>query len=94
MPAAARIGDSTDHGGTLLPLGLAQGVYIEGLPAAVVGDKHKCGITPPPPHPTVSPIVKGSTTVSIGGFPAARADDKTACGAGILVGAPTVQIGD
>lgn len=92
MASAARIGDPTSHGGTLAPPGVPT-VLIGGMPAAVVGGLHVCAIPPPPPHPTTTPIVAGSATVLIGGRPAARMGDSAACGATILVGAPTVVIG-
>jgi uncharacterized Zn-binding protein involved in type VI secretion len=96
MNAAARIGDQTDHGGMLVPMpGLAQGVYIEGLTAAVAGDQHKCAITPPPPHATLSPVTGGSASVKICGLGALRAMvDRAGCGAAVTVGATSVQIGD
>jgi uncharacterized Zn-binding protein involved in type VI secretion len=92
MAAAARIGDTTDHGGSLIPPGFASQIFIEGMPAAVAGDLHKCSI-PPPSHTPVSPITAGSGTVFMGGFPAARTTDRTGCGAGVVVGATSVQIG-
>ncbi|MEV0006934.1 PAAR domain-containing protein [Streptomyces sp. NPDC051840] len=104
MPAAARTGDPTDHGGriTTPPPPAAQAaarVLIGGLPAAVVGSLCVC---PVPPHALLGPanviipdpvgVVKGGT-VLIGGLPAARARDKTACGAMVLTGAMNVLIG-
>jgi uncharacterized Zn-binding protein involved in type VI secretion len=69
-------------------------VFIEGLPAARLGDLHLCAISVPPgPHPP-TPIVTGSATVFIEGQPAARTGDIAACGSPILIGAPTVEIGD
>jgi uncharacterized Zn-binding protein involved in type VI secretion len=92
MPAAARIGDQTTHGGVLVPPPLVTGVLVEGLPAAVAGDQHSCPITPS--HPNATPITKGSTSVFIAGFPAARAlVDPTACGATVVAGASRTQIG-
>jgi uncharacterized Zn-binding protein involved in type VI secretion len=38
-------------------------------------------------------ILMGSTTVNIGGMPAARIGDLTAHGGSIVVGCPTVVIG-
>jgi len=38
-------------------------------------------------------IVKGSSTVMIGGMPAARQGDTTAHGGSIVIGCPTVIIG-
>ena len=61
---------------------------------ACVGDQTVCGMPPlAGPHPP-SPIVKGSVTVMIGKRPAARMGDITGCGALIVAGAVTVNIGD
>ena len=92
MPAAARVGDTTVHGGTVTGPGVAT-VMIGGMPAAVLGDLHACVIPSPPPHPPTTPFVAGSATVMIGGMPALRAGDPCGCGASVAVGAPTVMIG-
>lgn len=73
-------------GGPILPAG-APKVLIGGLPAARVGDKATC-VGPP------DVIVKGSATVLISGMPAARIGDSTAHGGVIVLGFPTVLIGD
>ena len=92
MPGAARVGDSTDHGGTIVGPGEAT-VLIGGMPAAVATDNHVCSL-PPNSHPlTSSPFLMGSTTVLIGGKPAIRAGDACLCGASAVVGEPTVMIG-
>ena len=103
MPAAARTGDPTNHGGVIAtpPPGAAAAVarvLIGGRPAAVVGSLHTCVI---PPHALLGPgnvimpdpagLVSGQ--VLIGGLPAARARDKTTCGAMIVTGALNVLIG-
>ncbi len=62
-------------------------VLIGGLPAARVSDLLVC-VGPP------DVIVKGSTGVFIGGMPADRLGDLTAHGGKIVVGWPTVLIGD
>ncbi len=90
MPGAARVGDSTVHGGTVVGPGVAT-VLIGGMPAAVVGDMHACPI-PPPSHIPASPFVAGSATVMISGRPALRASDSCGCGASVPVGCPTVVI--
>ncbi|MES4890708.1 PAAR domain-containing protein [Streptomyces sp. NPDC096012] len=103
MPAAARTGDPTDHGGVIAtpPPGAAAAVarvLIGGKPAAVVGSLHTC---PMPPHAATGPAnvimpapgALATGTVLVGGLPAARARDRTACGAMILTGAPNVLIG-
>ncbi|BFO14753.1 PAAR domain-containing protein [Streptomyces sp. KM77-8] len=103
MPAAARTGDPTDHGGriTTPPPAAARSVatvLIGGRPAAVVGSLHVCVV---PPHVLMgpanvilpSPAGLTSGPVLIGGLPAARARDRTACGATVLPGALNVVIG-
>ena len=92
MPAAARVGDPTVHGGSVVGPGVAT-VIIAGLPAAVVGDVHACVIPSPPPHPPTTPFVAGSATVLIQGRPALRVGDPCGCGAFVAVGSPTVMIG-
>lgn len=92
MPPAARVGDSSTHGGTILGPG-SPTVLISGMPAAIVGDMHVCSL-PPNAHPlTVSSFPAGSSSVLIGGLPALRTTDACVCGAMAIVGAPTVVIG-
>ncbi len=90
MPAAARLGDTSTHGGTLTGPGVAT-VLIGGMPASVAGDLHTCVI--PPPHPPVTPFPMGSTSVLISGRQALRTADACGCGAMAAVGEPTVLIG-
>ncbi|MDR0961045.1 MAG: PAAR domain-containing protein [Mediterranea sp.] len=61
-------------------------VFIGKMPAATIGDSCIC-VGPP------DVIVKGSSTVLIGGKPAARMGDSTAHGGSIIAGCPTVIIG-
>ena len=96
MPPAARVGDMhvcpmvtgiVPHvGGPVLPPGCPT-VLIGGPPAARVGDMAVC-VGPP------DVIVKGSPTVLIGGSMAARMGDLTAHGGTIVLGLPTVLIGE
>ena len=90
MPAAARLGDVSTHGGTLTGPGVPT-VLVGGTPASVAGDLHACVI--PTPHPPVTPFPMGSSTVLIGGRPALRTSDACGCGAMAADGAPTVMIG-
>jgi uncharacterized Zn-binding protein involved in type VI secretion len=92
MPAAARVGDVTNHGGTIVGPGMAT-VKIGGMPAAVMGDNHVCVIPPNTGHLTSSIFPKGSATVKIGGKMAVRTTDTCLCGAMAAVGCPTVNIG-
>ncbi|MBS1614699.1 MAG: PAAR domain-containing protein [Bacteroidetes bacterium] len=62
-------------------------VLIGGMPAATMGDMCTC-VGPP------DTIVLGSTGVFIGGKPAARMGDQCAHGGTIILGMPTVLIGE
>lgn len=94
---AARMGDLTAHGGTIVA-GYPT-VLIGGQPAARMGDMHVCPMVTPgvPPIPHVGgPITMGSATVLIGGQPAARMGDMATCTGPpdtIAAGCPTVLIG-
>lgn len=90
MPPAARVGDTTVHGGAVTGPGIPT-VLIGKMPAATLGDLHACVI--PVPHPPVTPFVAGSGTVLIGGKPALRVGDSCGCGATVAIGEPTVIIG-
>src|ERR1700745_2117130 len=73
-------------GGPILPPG-AVTVLIGNMPAARVSDMATC-VGPP------DVIAKGSPTVLIGNMMAARIGDITAHGGVIVVGFPTVMIGE
>ena len=97
---AARVGDTTTHGGTVIN-GLPT-VLIGGKPAARRTDLATCpadtpGIPPAGPTPHVGgPISTGSSSVLIGGLPAARVGDvviEAGATSAIAAGAPTVLIG-
>jgi len=97
VPPAARMGDTTAHGG-VITVGYPT-VLIGGQPAARMGDMHTCPMvtpgTPPVPH-VGGPITMGSPTVLIGGQPAARQGDMATCTCPpdtIAMGYPTVIIG-
>lgn len=93
---AARMGDMTSHGGTIV-VGVPT-VLIGNKPAAVVGQSmHTCpmvnGVVPHVGGPIMPP---GSTTVLIGFMPAARMGDQATCVGPpdtIAQGEPTVLIG-
>lgn len=73
-------------GGPVMPPG-APTVLIGGQPAATMGDMCTC-VGPP------DSIVLGSMGVLIGGKPAARMGDMCAHGGSIILGCPTVMIGE
>lgn len=98
MPPAARLGDSTEHGGVIVA-GLPT-VLIGGMPAARITDMHTCPMVtpgvPPVPHAGGPIIGPGMPTVLIGGLPAAVMGDKVTCVGppdSIVMGCPTVIIG-
>ena len=91
MPAAARVGDTTNHGGTITGPG-ASNVLVGGKPAGVAGNTHVCSLPPVGHQPTASVFPNGSTAVLIGGRPALRTTDACICGAMAAVGEPTVLI--
>ncbi len=98
MPPAARLTDLHEcpmQTPTLVPVPHVGGpiigpgcptVLIGKLVAAVEGDEATC-VGPP------DVLIKGSTTVTIGGRPAVRMGDTTAHGGVVAAGCPTVLIG-
>lgn len=92
---AAKVGDiGTDHDGfhpTVIIAG-SPDVFIDGIPAARVGDPLAPHDKPNnPPHPRS--IASGSSTVLINGKPAALTGGAVDCG-GVIIGSGTVVIGD
>jgi len=73
-------------GGAIMGPGVPT-VLIGNMPAAVMGDMCMC-VGPP------DSIILGSTGVLIGSKPAARMGDMTAHGGSIVLGCPTVLIGE
>ena len=93
---AARMGDLTAHGGSII-LGCMT-VLIGGQPAARITDMHVCPmVTGIVPHVGGVILQPGSPTVLIGGLPAARVGDMATCVGPpdviIPPGCPTVLIG-
>ena len=98
MPFAARISDMhvcpmvtpgtppIPHVGGPISGPCVPTVLVGFMPAATVGDMCVC-VGPP------DAIAKGSTSVMIGGKPAARMGDTTIHGGTIVIGCPTVMIG-
>lgn len=95
--AAARVGDSTSHGTPLAPGPGCATVLIGGKPAWRAGsDTHVCPLSDGPKPHVGGVVAMGSTSVMIGGLPAARMGDQVVeAGApnAIAVGEPTVLIG-
>lgn len=92
---AAVLGDiGTDHHGfppTPIIVGSAN-IYIDGKPAARVGDPLAPHSKPKhPPHPRN--IATGSCSVFFNGLPAALTDSEIDCG-GVIIGSSSVTIGE
>lgn len=92
---AAKVGDiGTDHDG-FHPTAIISGspdVFIDGIPAARVGDPLAPHDKPNnPPHPRS--IASGSSTVFINGKPLAITGGSVDCG-GVIIGSGTVIVGD
>jgi uncharacterized Zn-binding protein involved in type VI secretion len=94
---AARLGDNTSHGTPLLPGFGCLSVLICGRPAwRTLVDVHVCPLIDVLKPHVGGTVAKGSTSVLIGGSPAARLGDMVVeAGApnGIVSGAPTVTLG-
>ena len=94
---AARVGDTTSHGTPLAPGPGCQTVLIGGQPAwRVAGDFHACPLADSANPHVGGAVAVGSSSVMIGGLPAARQGDAIIESAGpnvIAGGAPAVHIG-
>ena len=94
---AARVGDMTSHGTTLAPGPGNETVLIGGKAAwRAAVDVHTCPLSDGPQPHAGGVVAAGSTTVFIGGAPAARQGDVIVEAGGpnaIAQGAPTVLIG-
>jgi len=74
---AARVGDSTTHGIPLSPGPGCPTVLIGGKPAwRATADTHVCPLSDGPKPHVGGVVALGSTTVLIGGLPAARQGDQ------------------
>lgn len=94
---AARVGDSTSHGTPLGPGPGSMNVLIGGKPAwRATADTHVCPLVDGVKPHVGGMVLVGSTTVLIGGLPAARVGDQVVeAGApnAIVVGAFDVVVG-
>jgi uncharacterized Zn-binding protein involved in type VI secretion len=94
---AARVGDPTAHGKPLSPGPGCATVLIAGQPAwRATADSHICPLSDGPKPHAGGVVAVGSTSVMIGGLPAARQGDsvvEVGPPDPIVQGAPTVMIG-
>jgi len=94
---AARVGDQTSHGTPLSPGPGSTNVLIGNKPAwRATADFHTCPLFDGPKPHVGGLVAVGSTTVLIGGLPAARQGDQVVEASApnsIVLGEPTVLIG-
>lgn len=84
MQQVARLGDKSDHGGTIIS---ASATYVAAGPrGAITGDLHSCPIRG---HGVTS--LSSDSIVKSKGQPVIRIGDKAGCGAAIITGAPNVR---
>jgi len=88
MTQVARLGDTSDHGGTIISTNQDDTVRANGIPIAVDGAIHSCPITGHGDTPitpiTVKTYINGKLVVTIGA--------QAGCGAKINVGSPNVIV--
>jgi uncharacterized Zn-binding protein involved in type VI secretion len=84
MPAVARLGDASSHGGTIISA--SGNLTADGKGVARAGDQHSCPISG---HGITA--LSSSSTVTNGGKSVVRVGDTAACGAVINSGSPTVS---
>lgn len=89
MSGAARTGDISSHGGLLIAI--TSQTQIDGRNPITVGALHLC----PPPDTWHGPniVITGSSTSMVEGKNQSRIGDVCACGAVIVSGSGTVDVG-
>jgi uncharacterized Zn-binding protein involved in type VI secretion len=78
------LGDVSNHLGVIITG--AMRTYVNGRPAARMGDVHLCPLHGP------TPIVTGDADTIIEGQPSARLGDVAACGAAIITASPDTLV--
>lgn len=84
MPAVARLGDTSSHGGTIISA--SSNLSADGQGVARAGDLHSCPIS----GHGITPLSSSSTNTN-GGKSIVRVGDTAGCGAVITSGSPTVS---
>ena len=80
MPAVARLGDTSSHGGVIITS--ASKTRVNGILVARVGDSHSCPI----PGHGITAITSGSSNFRCEGMVTAVTGSITGCGASIIGG--------
>lgn len=87
MGNAVRLGDGSDHGGTMISAGST--VTVDGIQLCLDQDMHSCPI---PGHGT-TPVTASSSVKTNGGKKVIKIGDTAGCGATITQGSPTLTVG-
>lgn len=90
MPGAARLNDA-NSGGSNIVSAVASTVFINGLPAALLGSVNSCH--PPGGNHSSPSIVTASSTVVVEGRGLARLGDSLSCGHSIVQASTNVFSG-
>jgi uncharacterized Zn-binding protein involved in type VI secretion len=96
MPPQSRIGDIGSGHSSFPPTPVIAGspnVFVNGRPAARLGDALAPHGSPSPSTPHGRSIAGGSGTVFINGRPASRIGDPIDCGGSLVTGSPNVFTG-
>ena len=96
MPAQSRLGDTGSGHGSFPPTNVIAGspnVFVNGRPAARLGDPLASHGSPSPSPPHSRAIAAGSGSVFINGKPAARIGDAINCGGNLISGSGNVFTG-
>ncbi len=86
MPAVARLGDTSNHGGFIITV-YATSTFVNGIKVARIGDLHFCPIR----GHGITPIITGSSTFNCEGIPTALVGSICGCGASIITGSPNMN---
>lgn len=87
MGNIVRLGDGSDHGGTMITAGSS--VKVNGIPLCIDQDLHSCPI---PGHGVTTVIASGSVK-STNSKKVIKIGDTAGCGAVIVEGSSTLTIG-
>lgn len=87
MPAVARLGDTSDHGGVIISA--SSNVKANGIEVARQGDQHSCPIK----GHGITPLTASVTDVKVNGRLVITIGSQAGCGAVIDSGSPDVNAG-
>ena len=85
---AARLNEQSDHGGHIITA--SDNTTADGIQLARDQDLHSC----PLEGHGITPVTATTKTVFVNSLAALRVNDRAGCGAAIIGGSPTVNVGD